>query len=251
MTEASNGILWKMMRIQRDLKVEKTGWDDRNEYAYWKADDVAAAVRKVMNDVGVIHRVKLLNVDDASRIDAQGRERRRITTTSRIIFIDPEDGSEFAHDVVATGSDIGGDKDTRKAAVQAFKIAAVDLFVIAEGMDKMDSDGQAEADPEDLTPKPVESKAAESSRSLREIDKAVGMILKDESNPVTPAILKALGDSVAESIGIDQDSKVWRKDARAMEKIVTVLEQALEAIQAGTAEGIDAAIKLAQTGEID
>lgn len=246
------GILKKMLQIQQDITVEKTGWDDRNEYAYWKADDVAAAVRKIMNTVGVIHRVELINVDDASRVDSQGRERRRLTTTSKIIFIDPEDGSEFPHEVVATGSDIGGDKDTRKAAVQAFKIAAVDLFVVAEGMETMDSDDAEEADPEDVTAV-AESKAAAVSRSLRELDKIVGGFIKDEANPITGPILKALADEIAEEHGVEQDSKVWRKDSRVMEPVAAILEKALDALDKGVADDIDAAIKLArtETGEVD
>ncbi|AWY05639.1 hypothetical protein SEA_OLINDD_69 [Microbacterium phage OlinDD] len=244
------GILKKMLQIQQDLVVEKTGWDERNEYAYWRADDVAVAVRRIMNEVGVIHRVELINVDDASRVDAQGRERRRLTTTSRIIFIDPEDGSEFPHDVVATGSDIGGDKDTRKAAVQAFKIAAVDLFVVAEGMERLDSDGEAEAEPEDLST-PVESKAAATSRGLRELDKIVGGFIKDPGNPVTGPILKALADEIAEEHGVEKDSKIWRKDARVMEPVADILERALAAIEDKTADDIEAAIKLARTGEVD
>lgn len=244
------GILKKMLQIQKDLVVEKTGWDERNEYAYWRADDVAVAVRRIMNEVGVIHRVELVNVDDASRVDAQGRERRRLTTTSRIIFIDPEDGSEFPHEVVATGSDIGGDKDTRKAAVQAFKIAAVDLFVVAEGMERLDSDGDSEAEPEDVSVE-EESKAAAASRSLRELDKVVGGFVKDPGNPVTGPILKGLADEIAEEHGVEKDSKIWRKDARVMEPLAEILEAALAMLEASTADNIESAIKLARTGEVD
>lgn len=246
------GILKKMLQIQQDIEVEKTGWDDRNEYAYWKADDVAAAVRKIMNKVGVIHRVELINVDDASRVDGQGRERRRLTTTSKVIFIDPDDASEFPHEVVATGSDIGGDKDTRKAAVQAFKIAAVDIFIIAEGMQTMDADDAEEAEPEDVSVV-AESKVAAASRSLRELDKLVGGFIKDEANPVTAQILKALADEIAEEHGVEKDSKIWRKDARVMEPIAEILEKALDALDKGLADDIEAAIALARntSGEVD
>lgn len=244
------GIFKKMLKIQQDLQVEKTGWDERNEYAYWRADDVAAAVRGIMNSVGVIHRVELMKVKDKSRVDAQGRERRRLNTISKIIFIDPEDGSEFPHEVVATGSDIGGDKDTRKAAVQAFKIAAVDLFVVAEGMDRMDSDDDDEAEPEDTTVV-QESKTAAASRSMRELDKVVGSIVKDPENPVTAAILKVLAEEIAEEHSVEKDSKVWRKDARVMEPLAEILETALAMFEAKTADDIESAIKLARTGEVD
>lgn len=243
------GIYKKILDIRKGLVIEKTGWDERNEYAYFKADDIAAAVRAGMDEHDVIHRTKLVEHNDNSRVDDNGRFHGRHTNQYQITFIDVDDQSEFTVDVVSTGADIGGDKHARKAAVQAFKIAAIDLFMIVEGLDKFDNDGEAEADAQAVAP--PQSKVAEKARDLRALDKVVGGILKADDNPVTPAVLKALGDSVAEDLGIDQDSKVWRKDARAMEKIATVLEQALAALKDGTADDIEAAVKLARTGEVD
>ncbi|UVG34127.1 hypothetical protein SEA_PAVLO_70 [Microbacterium phage Pavlo] len=243
------GIYKKILDIRKDLVIEKTGWDERNEYAYFKADDIAAAVRAGMDAHNVIHRTKLVEHNDNSRVDDNGRFHGRHTNQYQITFIDVEDQSEFTVDVVSTGADIGGDKHARKAAVQAFKIAAIDLFMIVEGLDKFDNDNEGEAEAQAVAA--PASKAAEAKASLRDLDKTVGGILKDPKNDVTPEVLKALGDSVAEDLGLDQDSKVWRKDARAMEKIATILEQALAAIKDGTSENIEAAVKLAHTGEVD
>ncbi|QIG58616.1 hypothetical protein SEA_HUBBS_71 [Microbacterium phage Hubbs] len=243
------GIYKKILDIRKDLVIEKTGWDERNEYAYFKADDIAAAVRAGMDAHNVIHRTKLVEHNDNSRVDDNGRFHGRHTNQYQITFIDVEDQSEFTVDVVSTGADIGGDKHARKAAVQAFKIAAIDLFMIVEGLDKFDNDNEGEAEAQAVAA-PV-SKAAEAKASLRDLDKTVGGILKDATNDVTPAILKALGDEVAEDIGIEQDSKVWRKDARAMEKIANVLVQAVKAVSDGVSENIEAAIKLAHRGEVD
>ena len=202
----TNSIAKKILDIQRNIVVEKTGYDERNDYYYWKADDVAAAVRREMNRVGIIHRVELLDSIDGNRVDGQGRERARVTTTSRVIFIDPEDGSEFPHDVVATGSDIGGDKHTRKAAIQAFKIACVDLFVIAEGMDKLDSDGDAEAEPEDVTqPKPQEQ-----APQIKDLDNRVREVTKDKESGITGPLVKEVGDILAARVGLPENSVVWR-----------------------------------------
>ncbi|AHL18584.1 hypothetical protein ISF9_114 [Microbacterium phage vB_MoxS-ISF9] len=239
------GILKKMLKIQQDLVVTKTGYDDRNDFWYWKADDVAAAVRKVMNDVGVIHRAEVLEANDTSHIDKNGRERRRLTTTSRIIFIDPEDGSEFPHDVVATGSDVGGDKDARKVAIQAFKIAAVDLFIVAEGMEKLDSDGDPEAEPIDMTEKPVESKAAEQKRNVRELDQIVASTIKDAANPLDGPTLAAAAVILAKRAGVSEESTVWRKESAVMQPLVDAIELA------SAAEGDKvAAFKAAVTGEV-
>lgn len=246
------GIHKKILEIRKGLKVEKTGWDAKNEYAYFKADDIAFAVRQGMNEHGVIHKVHLLDVIDGSRVDAQGRERSRFTTKSLITFIDVEDGSEFTHEVVASGSDIGGDKAPRKTAVQAFKIAAIDLFMVVEGLDGFDSDRDAEAEPEDLTVK-AESKAAENARTIRELDQAVGKIIKDAANPVTAEILKSLSSEIATEKGISTDSKIWRKESSVMQPLAETLEKALDSLDKGLAENIEDAIKLARagTGEVD
>lgn len=244
------GIFKKMLDIRKNLQVVKTGWDDKNEYAYFKADDIAYAVRQGMNDQGVIHHVKLAEIIDGTRVDAQGRERSRLTTHSVITFVDTEDGSTFEHEVLASGSDIGGDKAARKTAVQAFKIAAIDLFMVVEGLDTFDSDNAQEAEPEDLSAG-TESKAAAVSRSMRELDKVVGSIVKDPENPVTAAILKVLAEEIAEEHSVEKDSKVWRKDARVMEPLAKILETALAMLEAKTADDIESAIKLARTGEVD
>lgn len=243
-TSKTPGILKKMLKIQQDLVVTKTGYDERNDFWYWKADDVAAAVRKVMNDVGVIHRAEVLEANDTSHIDKNGRERRRLTTTSRIIFIDPEDGSEFPHDVVATGSDVGGDKDARKVAIQAFKIAAVDLFIVAEGMEKLDSDGDPEAEPIDMSVA-TETKVEEKRRNIRELDQFVAGVTKDESIPITGAMVAAAANAIAKRVGIAEDSKVWRKETTVMQPLVEAIEAAI-----ASEEETVAAFRLATTGEV-
>ena len=171
----------------------------------------------------MIHRTEIVTHDDASRVDDNGRFHGRHTNQYRVVFIDIDDGSEFPVDVVATGGDIGGDKHARKSAVQAFKIATMDLFIIVEGLESFDND----------------------------LDKLVGGFIKDPENPITGPILKALADEIAAEHGVEQDSKVWRKDARVLEPIAATLEQALEALKSGTAETIEAAIKLVRTGEVD
>lgn len=247
----SNGILKKILDIQRNLVVTKTGYDERQDFWYWKADDVAAAVRKEMNDVGVIHRVELVEVNDASRIDSNGRERRRLTTTSRIVFIDPEDGSEFTHEVVATGSDVGGDKDTRKVAIQAFKIAAVDIFVVAEGMEKLDSDGDAEAEPEDVskTAEPVDD--GTDKRTVRELGQVVASVTKDDSIDITGDVVRDAGAALAERAGFSTVSTVWRKEAGVMLPLVQAIEAAVQQVKDGEAESAAAAFKTLVTGEVE
>ena len=242
----TKGIYKKILDIRRGLQVEKTGYDERNDYHYFKADDIAHAVRNGMNDHGVIHRVELLDVNDGNRIDSQGRERARTTTTSRVVFIDAEDGSEFPHEVVGSGSDIGGDKHTRKAAVQAFKIAAIDVFMVVEGLEKFDSDGDKEAEPEAIQV----ADAGEPTLTTRELNAIIAKITKDEEHPVTGAMVKAIGDQVAEREGIAKDSKVWRKESKVMGPLVAIVEDAYQNLQDGTASTIEEAIETSLTGEV-
>lgn len=247
----SNGILKKILEIQRNLVVTKTGYDERQDFWYWKADDVAAAVRKQMNEVGVIHRAELVEVNDAARVDSNGRERRRLTTTSRIVFIDPEDGSEFTHEVVATGSDVGGDKDTRKVAIQAFKIAAVDIFVVAEGMERLDSDGDPEAEPEDMTKAAEPVDDGTDKRTVRELGEVVKKVTHDGENDISGDTVRDAGAALAGRVGLSTVSTVWRKESKVMLPLVQAIEAALKQVEDGEAASAAAAFKTLTTGEVE
>jgi len=220
----SNGIQKKILAIQGNLVVQKTGYDERNDYWYYKAEDVATAVRSAMTELGVIHRVEILDVIDGNRVDGQGRERARITIHCNVIFIDTEDGSEFPVQVVGTGSDIGGDKHARKAAVQAFKIAAVETFIITEEHDKFDSDGDAEAEPEAVASDAVKEKVL----TTKELNARVGEIVKDESNPIDGKMVGSIGNRLAKEQGIEEKSVTWKKESSVMAPLVAELEKILK-----------------------
>lgn len=228
------GILGKIHAIQSELEVEKTGYDERNEYAYFKADDVARDVKKLMNKHKVIHRTVLSDVNDGTHIDKQGRERSRQTAQATVIFIDIEDGSEFASDVLATGSDIGGDKSTRKLQVQAFKIAAVDVFVVTEGIAQFDSDG-AEQAPADVA-KPGEE-PVEKGKTLKEWDAEVRALVAAEDNAIDGKMVGDTGSAIAKELGVGEKSTVWRKDIRVMERLATDLTKLAKEQQEAAANG--------------
>ena len=54
------GINAKILSIQQEVNVEKTGFDERQEYYYFKADDVLDAVRKQLNAKGIVTRSRIL-----------------------------------------------------------------------------------------------------------------------------------------------------------------------------------------------
>lgn len=211
-------ITQKILEIQRTLEVEKTGYDERNDFYYFSADDVANAVRAKMNEHGVIHRTTITDLREDNFFDTNGRNRPRVTFQATVTFIDAEDGSEFSTDVVATGSDTGGDKATRKAAVQAFKVACIDLFVITEEMGRFDSDGDKEAEPV------ATETAAAKKASTAELFNRVTAIINDESNPITGADAGKVGNRIAAELGFEPKGSVWRKEAAVLERVIADLE---------------------------
>lgn len=216
-------ILNKMQAIRDNLVIEKTGYDDRNDYYYFKADDIAKGVRGMMMEYGVIHRSRILSHAVENIVDKQGRVRPAASGVVEITFVDTEDGSTFSTEALGSGSDVGGDKATRKLAVQAFKIACIDLFTIVEGMDSMDSDNYAAAPSlnegaEDEPKEPV-APAADG--------KALGARLTDLINdPGFPSIngdaAMAVGRNVAKEIlgAVPARDSVWKKDPRVLEVLI-------------------------------
>lgn len=215
------GIYGKILKIQQTLEVEKNGYDERQDFYYYKADDVAKAMRKSMNEHGVIHRTEIHETREDNKWDQNGRNRPRISVTGSIIFIDPDDGSEFRTDVVATGSDTGGDKAPRKLHVQMFKVAAVDIFKVTDEFAAFDSDGDKESEPINMNQAPP----AEKAKTLNELVARVSEITKDESNAVDGKQVGAIGNKIAKELGFEQKSAVWRKQDSVMVRVVAELEE--------------------------
>lgn len=109
-------------------------------------------------------------------------------------------------------------------------------------MEKLDSDGDPEAEPEDLTPKVVEPAV----RTVRELNAVVASVTKDKASGITGADVKKAGDLFADRVGIAQESTVWRKESSVMAPLVEAIEAAIESDE-DTAE----AFKLATTGEVE
>ncbi|AXC36179.1 hypothetical protein SEA_FORK_71 [Microbacterium phage Fork] len=225
------GIFGKILHIQQNLTIEKTGYDERQDYHYFRAEDVAVGVRRAMSEQKIIHYTEILETREDNKWDQNGRNRPRVSFTARVHFVDTEDGSSVSTDVVATGSDTGGDKGTRKAQVQAFKIAAVDLFIITEEHDKFDSDGDKESEPINMDEAPQEVRA-----TVQELVAEVAAITKDESNPITGKDVGEIGAKIAKELGFGIKSTIWKKESAVMERVVAELK---------------ALVKLNATGEVD
>lgn len=221
-----NKIIQKLAKIKEELVIEKTGYDERNEYYYFKADDIAAAVRQAMIKEKVIHRTTIVSHSIENIIDKQ-RIRPFANALYEVEFIDVESGEVFATQAVASGSDVGGDKATRKLAVQAFKIVCIDLFSIAEGgMKGFDSDDYAEQPVLDNgTDEPVAE--AEKKPDSKALGAQLTEMIKDPGQEhITGEVAVTVGRRVAQEVlGETPRDSIWKKDARVLEPLIEQLEK--------------------------
>lgn len=211
------GINAKILSIQQEVNVEKTGFDERQEYYYFKADDVLNAVRKQLNAKGIVTRSRILRWEQENFYDTNGRGRPRTTAEVEVVYVDAESGEEFVTSALATGSDIGGDKGPRKLATQAKKISLLDTFLIGENSDRFDSDSDPEQPAVNMT-EPVDPSAG-----LNDLTAKVGEMIRDES-PVDGPMVNAVGTRLAAELGVSGDQKEWKRDVRVMAALVKALE---------------------------
>ena len=211
------GINAKILSIQQEVNVEKTGFDERQEYYYFKADDVLNAVRKQLNAKGIVTRSRILRWEQENFYDTNGRGRPRTTAEVEVVYVDAESGEEFVTSALATGSDVGGDKGPRKLATQAKKISLLDTFLIGENSDRFDSDSDPEQPAVNMT-EPVDPSAG-----LNDLTAKVGEMIRDES-PVDGPMVNAVGTRLAADLGVSGDQKEWKRDVRVMAALVKALE---------------------------
>ena len=217
----------KIAAMKAELVIEKTGYDENNDYHYFKADDVARDVHRLMTEYNVVNRTTIdsdgLSIDNYW--DKQGRNRPRVTALCTVSFIDADGTGFLDTQVVATGSDIGGDKATRKLMIQAFKEAAIDVFGVTEGMQSMDSDTYAEAEPD--VEKTEESELPEIPQTdSKTLGLQVKQLIEDPSKEhIDVELVTQFGRQIAkEVLGEVPGDRVWRKDARVLGPLVHRLE---------------------------
>ena len=224
---AGLNIHQKIAAMKSELVIEKTGYDEQNEYHYFKADDVARDVHTLMTEYNIVNRTTIdtstVNIDNYW--DKNGRNRPRVTAVCTVSFIDADGAGFMDTQVIATGSDIGGDKATRKLMVQAFKEAAIDVFGVTEGMQSMDSDAYEEAEPDIVKEEDPELPEVPQTSS-RELGERIKQLIEDPSlEHIDSDVVVKLGREVAKDVlGEVPGDRVWRKDARVLEPLVKRLE---------------------------
>lgn len=223
----------KMLDIRQRIKVEKTGWNEKHEFAYFKESDVLTAARDEMNRVGVIPRTRVIRYEHNAFYDNNGRYRPRANADVEVAFIDVEDGTEFVTVVAAEGSGTGDDVSSRKLATQARKIAYLTAFDITEDNDRFDGDASEDQEPVNNSA-PVEE--PEVGPSLADLTAKIGKYVggwEDEDGKhealVTGSQVNALGTKFAKELNVSETPRVWRKD-------ITVLAKVAESIEKGEVE---------------
>lgn len=216
----------KILDIQSTIEVQKTGYDERHGYNYYKAEDTLNAVRNELSKRGVIVRPRVKEWLHEGFYDNTGRYRPRVASVAEFTFIDTEDDSEFTVEVFGEGTDTGGDKGSRKAWTQMQKIAFLQTFLISEDNESFDSDGKPEMEPVNVAEKKVASK--DEAASLAQLNDAIGELVRNGTVPA--AVVNTVGQRVSDTIlGEGKSAAEWRKDAR-------VLEGLLEAVKKGDVE---------------
>lgn len=210
----------KILEIQSTIEVQKTGYDERHGYNYYKAEDTLNAVRKELSHRGIIVRPRVKEWLHEGFYDANGRYRPRVASVAEFTFIDTEDDTEFTVEVFGEGTDTGGDKGSRKAWTQMQKIAFLQTFLISEDNESYDSDGKAEMEPVNV--QPVAEKI-EAAASVADLTAQIGELVK--SGTIEAAIVNKVGQRISDGIlGEGISATAWRKDGRVLEQLLAALK---------------------------
>ena len=132
----------KLAEVRRRIGyVQKRGHNERNNYSYVTAADIAGSVGDILAELGV---VVIPRLEDISYESAAGRG--EATRMARVVmaytFADVDSGEEIIAKVAGQGLD-PGDKAPYKAMTGALKYALLQSFLLATGDDPEDERADA------------------------------------------------------------------------------------------------------------
>ena len=129
-------LLQKLVEVRRRIgDVQKRGHNERSNYSYVTAADIAGPVGDILAELGV---VVIPSLEEISYEPASGR--REATPMARVIaytFSDVDSGEEVVATAAGQGLD-AGDKAPYKAMTGALKYALLQTFLLATGDDPED-----------------------------------------------------------------------------------------------------------------
>lgn len=135
------GVLAKVLKLQNSvasLGKDKTADPKMGGYKFRSIDSAMDEVGRAMREVGLILRTEIISSED-KQFTANGKLWTTVTVKARYVFVDPEDASEHALEMVGEGRDLG-DKSTSKAASMAFKYALLQGLCIPFGAPESDGE---------------------------------------------------------------------------------------------------------------
>jgi hypothetical protein len=127
----------KLAEVRRRLGyIQKRGHNERFNYSYVTAADIAGAVGDILSELGVVVIPSLENITYESTA-GRGETTRMARVVMAYTFADVDSGEEIVAKVAGQGLDVG-DKAPYKAMTGALKYALLQSFLLATGDDPED-----------------------------------------------------------------------------------------------------------------
>lgn len=141
--QASEACLAKPMSLRQKLGevrrrigyIQKRGYNERQNYNYVAAADIAGTIGDILAELGVVVIPRLESISYEPH--ASGRLERVARVIMSYAFTDEDSGDEIIAKVAGEGLDIG-DKASYKAMTGALKYALLQSFLLATGDDPED-----------------------------------------------------------------------------------------------------------------
>jgi len=128
----------KLAEVRRRIGyVQKRGFNERNNYSYVTAADLAGAVGDILAELGVVIIPRLESISYESNGGGRAEVARAAQVVMSYTFTDVDSGDEITTKVAGQGLD-AGDKAPYKAMTGALKYALLQSFLLATGDDPED-----------------------------------------------------------------------------------------------------------------
>jgi hypothetical protein len=128
----------KLAEVRRRIGyVQKRGFNERNNYSYVTAADLAGAVGDILAELGVVIVPRLESITYEPNAGGRTEVARAAQVVMAYTFTDVDSGDEITTKVAGQGLD-AGDKAPYKAMTGALKYALLQSFLLATGDDPED-----------------------------------------------------------------------------------------------------------------
>ncbi len=125
----------KLAEVRRRIGyIQKRGFNERNNYSYVTAADLAGAVGDILAELGVVIVPRLESICYEPNASGRAEVARAAQVVMAYTFTDVDSGEEITTKVAGQGLD-AGDKAPYKAMTGALKYALLQSFLLATGDD--------------------------------------------------------------------------------------------------------------------